>query len=453
MCFPCWPRMGTDRADQDQPYLQRLVMLARDTLREAPQWYPRAALEVADAVGCVLRGADHPMVRRAAAGVMPSEPYRGPFPCLADRSWLSLDQAVLVDSLACHVDEFDSIHPASATVPAAVVVPTALVLSGWLGASGPRLLDAVQCGYDVLTSVAARFGGPSLYRRSWWPTSSFGALGAAAAAGVLLDLDDEALANAFGIAASGVGGLLSSDRLGEGHYLGAAQAAVWGVQAAFRARAGMEASATLLDGPASRAFDGLGDPSAAPVGGAVQACVTKWFPCARPLHGMVEGLLQLRGTGLDLRSLTAVQVALHPDALRFVTAETSVPGPTEAAASAMFVLSATAQGRESDPSLFREAKLAWEGPLPRVWLAPTPPGPFTWDCLLSGTTASGATFDVVGKASDSADVDRLRVKFLANVAVGGLESARAGDLFKALSELPTATDTAALLRSLVDRSG
>jgi len=416
-------------------YVQRLVGRVRETQRDAIPLQQRAALEVSDAIGCILRGVDHPMVQRAADG------SRDP-----------IEQAVRMQSMACHVDEFDSIHPASATVPAAIVVPAVLSVAESLSCSGQRLLDAVQCGYDVLTSVAVRFGGPMLYERSWWPTSTFGALGAAAAVGVLLDLDDDQLANALGIAASSVGGLLSDDSFGDGHYLAAAEAAAYGAQAAVRAARGMNASWSLLDGPASRAFGTPTDDE--PAGGGVEGCVFKWYPCARPLHGVIEGLVQLRRDGVDLASLARVEAAVHPNVMRFLSADAEVTGPADAAASLAFATCATIQGRESDPAFFREARTSWDGPAPTFLLVPSSVGPFSWESRLTCTSTSGEVYEALGTPEESLDPQRLRDKFLANASAGGLDRPAAADLYATVLELPTTSDAGKSLASLLrpDRS-
>lgn len=411
-------------------YVQRLVGRVRGTQRNAIPLQPRAALEVLDAIGCILRGVDHPMVQRASDGT------RDP-----------IEQAVLMRSMACHVDEFDSIHPVSATVPAAVVVPAALSVAESLSCSGQRILEAVQCGYDVLTSVAIRFGGPMLYERSWWPTSTFGALGAAAAVGVLLELDDDQLANALGIAASSVGGLLSDDSFGDGHYLAAAEAAAYGAHAALRAARGMTASSSLLDGPASRAF---GTPTNdEPVGGGVAGCVFKWYPCARPLHGVVEGLVLLRRNGVDLASLSGVEVAVHPNVMRFLSADAEVGSPADAAASLAFATCATVRGRESDPAFFREARASWNGPAPSFLLVPSPAGHFSWESRLTCTSASGEVYEVLGTPDESIDPTRLRDKFFANASAGGLDQPAAADLYATVLDLPTTSDAGKSLASLM----
>lgn len=447
---PCSPTVDTDRTFPDEPYLLRLVRLVRESVHDTSRHHSRLAAELVDAVGCMVRGADHPIVRRVAASLPSYGPATGPIRSMATGTWCPLEHAVLIDALACHVDEFDSIHGRSATVPAAVVVAPTMAMSTWLGATGGRLLDALTCGYDVLTSVSSRFGGASLYGRSWWPTSTFGALGGAAAAGVLLELDDDALAHAFGIAASSVGGLLSDDRFGEGHYLSGARAAVQGAQAALGAAAGMTASWTLLDDPAARAFPGLIDESAEPATGSVAECEVKWYPVARPLHGVIEGLRELRESGIDLRSVTGLEIALHPDLLRFVSAETSVAGPAEAAASAAYALCATAAGRESDPGFYRDAHFDWSGPLPQVSLVAGPTEPFSWRGRLSCTVA-GRTVEVVGTPSVNPDAARLRAKFLGNAAAGGLEDVAATALFDALHSVASATDLNEIIGPFVDR--
>ncbi|WP_306317063.1 MULTISPECIES: MmgE/PrpD family protein [unclassified Streptomyces] len=314
-----------------------------------------AALHVLDTVGCVVAGSGHPLAAQLGglvrdmgdAGAMRTPALSGTHP---------LRTVVWAESVLAHVDEYDALHPGAAVAPGAVVVPAAQAVAEREGRPGRAVVDAVISGYEVVVEAGLRFGGPRLYERSWWPSATFGALGAAAAVASLLGLDEDDTVAALGIAAAGLGGLLSGDQLGAGHYLLLGHAAADGTEAAHLARAGARASRTLLDGPATAA---LGTPPEAPTatGPHLRDCTFKRYPCARPLHAALDALAELAAQGAPLDRTRRVRIGLPGPLLRFVTADRDPEGPTEAAASATFAVAAWLGGAATDVGFFR-------GPLP-----------------------------------------------------------------------------------------
>jgi 2-methylcitrate dehydratase PrpD len=282
---------------------------------------------VLDALACMVSGADAPLAGRLGG--------------LAPRG------SLLIRSTLVHVDEFDALHGPAAVVPGAVVVPVA-----WeLAPDGRRLADAVAAGTEVMVEAALRFGGARLYQAGWWPTALFGALGAAAAAAVCLSLDEATTVQALALAAAPLGGLLSADGFGDGHYLLVGQAAERGVWAAGAAAAGCTASPTLLDAPAGAA---LGPAAAPTTGGPHLRDVTfKAWPCARPLHAVLAALDELATDGVTIGDGSVVDVGLPTAAMRFVTADPAPPGPAEAAASIAAVVAGARLGRADDPGWYR----------------------------------------------------------------------------------------------------
>ncbi|MFG1687804.1 MmgE/PrpD family protein [Nonomuraea sp. NPDC049269] len=309
------------------------------------------SLHVLDTLGCVAAGASHPL-----ASVLPALGVPGGGGTLTVTGLPGrhpLRTAVLVESVLAHVDEFDALHPAAALVPPAVTVPAALAVAEQEGLPGRAVVDAVLAGYETVVEAGLRFGGPRLYQRSWWPTALFGALGAAAATASLLDLDERRTAHALAIAAAGLGGLLSSDALGLGHYLLAGRAAADGVEAAYLARAGATGSLTLLDAPATAALSTTPtDPRKTALH--LTTCVFKAYPCARPLHAALDAL---RAMDIPLSTAQRIEIELPDPLLRFVTADRNPPGPTEAAASAAFAVGTLLSGAPDDVTFYR-------GPLP-----------------------------------------------------------------------------------------
>lgn len=395
-----------------------LAEVAHRAASAAPDLRRRAVAEVLDAVACMRLGSSHPLVvSAAAAGRHWQEP--GHHSSFAGGG-LGLEEAVRLDALACHVDELDSIAPSAAVVPAAVVVPAALHVGHRVGAGGPAVVDAVLAGFDVVTLAGRALGGPASYGRGWWPTSTVGALGAAAATGVLLGLDREQLGHALGLAAARTGGLLSDDVLGAGHYLAAADATVAGLRAGLLAGSGLEASDTYLAGPARRAFTGWRSVALPQPGAGVAESVVKPYPCARPLQGVVTALLS-SGLPLDqLDLLDRVVVELPGPLLRFVSVDVEVPDATRAAASVAHVLAAARAGRAGDPRFFRAASLVGQPPLPQLELRPWDGAPDdSWSCRLLLRGADGTEHESIGEPP-VLDVTEVPAKAAATLAAAGV---------------------------------
>ncbi|QJY48226.1 MmgE/PrpD family protein [Pseudonocardia broussonetiae] len=302
-----------------------------------------AARHVLDTAACVASGSTHPLAARWVP-LLPTAPD-GVAALGAPGAW-AVETAVEIDATLAHVDEFDPLHGPAAVAPGAVVVPAALHVGRALGASGPDVLRAVVAGYEAVAEASLRFGGPALYRAGWWPTALFGALGAAAATALLLDLDGPATTTALALASAPLGGLLSADDLGDAHYLLCGRAAAHGVRSARGAAAGLTGSATLLDaGP-----PGPPGPPSPPGPPHLVGTALKSWPCARPLHTALAALEELGADGAD----GPVRIALPTAALRFVTGERQPSGPAEAAASAAVAVAGARAGRARDPGWYRD---------------------------------------------------------------------------------------------------
>src|SRR5690606_28478015 len=114
-----------------------------------------------------------------------------------------------------------------------------------LGASEQQMLAAFVCGFE--TAARAGYGlGELVTARGWHGTGVFGRIGAAAAASVLLELDEEAALHALGAAATQASGLAASfGTMAKPFHAG--KAAMDGVIAAQLAARGFRAATSLLD--------------------------------------------------------------------------------------------------------------------------------------------------------------------------------------------------------------
>jgi 2-methylcitrate dehydratase PrpD len=332
--------------------LAALAARARDAAAGADAVALAAAgRHVLDTTACMVSGASHPLTQRWLP-LLPPEPA-GVGAAGVPGRW-GLATAVEIESTLAHLDEFDPLHGPAAVAPGAVVVPAALQVGAARCAPGEQVARAVVAGYEAVVEASLRFGGPALYASGWWPTALFGALGAAAATAVLLDLDASTTTAALGIAAAPLGGLISAGELGDVHYLLCGRAAAQGCWAARAAAAGITASATLLDAPAAAALGRAAD-APSPSGPAhLAATAFKTWPCARPLHTALAALRELADAGVTPAPGDTVEIALPTAALRFITDQRRPTGPVDAAASAAVAVGGALAGRADDPGWYRD---------------------------------------------------------------------------------------------------
>src|SRR5699024_1445842 len=108
-----------------------------------------------------------------------------------------------------------------------------------------------------------------------------------------------------------------------------------------------------------------------------------------------------------------VEVAVHPNVRAFVTAERDVDGPSEAAASAAFVVDAARLGRESSVGHFREARL--NPGVPVVTLGTTASTAEVWSTHVISTDSAGHRYELSASPATQTDATRLDQKFRDNL--------------------------------------
>ncbi len=159
-------------------------------------------------VGVAVGGSRHPAVENAVAAI---SPFAGPPQArLLGRTerWDILN-AALVNGISSHVFDFDDTHLKTVIHPSGPVVSPVLALAEYLPVSGREFLHAVTLGIET----ACRAGNavyPDHYEAGWHITGTAGSIGAAAAAGILLRLDELQMTWALGLAASQPVGLRES---------------------------------------------------------------------------------------------------------------------------------------------------------------------------------------------------------------------------------------------------
>src|SRR5262249_31285429 len=177
-----------------------------------------------------------------------------------------------------------------------------------------------MAGYDVQSRNSVFFD------RGLHATSICGTVGAAAAAGVLLELDERQLAHAMSISASMGAGLLEANRTGGSvKRIHCGWAAHSGVTAAQLARGGPTRPPTVLEGRVGFLQAFCGD--RARPDAVVDRLGSEWellrlhfkpYPTNHFTHAGIDAALQLRADGLDPSDVDAIELGVPHPVLRTI---------------------------------------------------------------------------------------------------------------------------------------
>lgn len=249
----------------------------------------------------------------------------GPVPGRTER--LDAHWAALTTGFAAHLDDFDDTHLDTVIHPGAAALGAALPLAADDDVSGALLLRAFTLGCEVQLRCGVAMS-PWHYDQGWHITGTCGALGAAVAAGTVLQLDAVQLSRALGLAAS--------QTLGHREGFGTSikpfhpgKAAANGILAALLAREGFTASDRVLDAPrgfwpvlsprheATRLLDGFGERWE------LSAVTIKPYPCGIVIHPAIEAATALAPQVPDPAAIASVVVRCHP----LVVELTGAPAP------------------------------------------------------------------------------------------------------------------------------
>jgi 2-methylcitrate dehydratase PrpD len=234
--------------------------------------------------------------------------------------------AVLANATLAHGLDFDDTREDAIVHTGSVAVPTALAVGEALGAPGRATLAAMIAGVEVMCRVGLAVPG-KFHARHYHPTALAGVFGAAAVAGKLHGLGEDALVHAFGICGSQAGGII--EYLADGSWtkrLHPGWAAHAGVIATLLAQSGFTGPETVLEGEHGfyRAFAGGHDEDR--LDGLLGSLGRSWellrltfkpYPCGSIAHPYMDCALRLRE-----------RYRLSPDAIvevRCRTAEGPVP--------------------------------------------------------------------------------------------------------------------------------
>ena len=224
----------------------------------------------------------------------------------------STSLAALANATLGHALDFDDTNWLLVGHASVVVLPAVLAEAEALGATGREIVEAYVIGFEVSSKLGSGMN-MGLYNNGWHPTSTVGAMGAAAAVSRLRGFGIEQTRAALGSAASQASGVRANfGTMTKPLHAGLASEA--GVRAADFAEAGITASAEILEAQNGycEAFSGkgnfrleetvkqLGNPYVLETPGNN----LKPYPCCMSAHASIDALRDL----IDEKNLTAGDV-------------------------------------------------------------------------------------------------------------------------------------------------
>ena len=207
---------------------------------------PREIVEklLIDVAGLCVAARNTDYVHAALAG------WEASGKCTAIGHARALDSAgaAFVNGTAAHGEDFDDTFEGGPVHAGAVIVPAVLALCEREKISGERALRGVAVGVE-LTCRGSTVAPKLIHKAGFHPTAVLGAMGAAAAAGAVLNLSKPEFVNALGIAGSMASGII--EYLAEGTWtkrMHPGWAAQSGIRAADLARNGFVGPRTVFEG-------------------------------------------------------------------------------------------------------------------------------------------------------------------------------------------------------------
>lgn len=202
---------------------------------------------VLDTVGCALAGVKFPEIIGITKELQKIDEQTD---CLiwGMKERASLLNAVLLNGATSHAIEMDDVHKTSKTHTGAVVVPAAITVADYLDLSGKDLITSIVMGYESAYRIGTGINAMAHRLQGWHATGVCCTFGAAAAASKLMNIKEQEIVSALGMAGTQSSGLWALTKDGatcKKLYMG--KAAQSGVLSAVLATGGMTGPAYVLE--------------------------------------------------------------------------------------------------------------------------------------------------------------------------------------------------------------
>ncbi len=266
-------------------------------------------------LGASLGAHDHPSVKMGlnVAKILGSAPQAT---LLGTPIKIDMQFAALLNGMSSHIFDFDDTFLDTVLHPSAPVFPALLAWCEYHELAGKLFLQNFVIGVEVEQRIAQAIC-PSHYQRGWHVTGTAGTFGATAALGKLLDLPEEKMVYALGLASTQSTGLREMfGTMTKPFHPG--KAAANGLLAALLAREGFTSSVQSLE--ARRGY--LNVLSEAPCPAILEAPwgqewqlmknTYKPFACGIVTHPAIDAAIRLRQQGITASDIHEVTLEVHP---------------------------------------------------------------------------------------------------------------------------------------------
>lgn len=316
-------------------------------------------------LGCAIGGSHHEGMDIALAALAPMA-GAAQASVLGRSERLDILHAALLNGISSHMFDFDDTHLKTVIHPAGPVCSAILALAEHRPVSGEDFVHALVLGVEV----ECRIGNsvyPNHYDTGWHITGTAGVMGAAAACGKLLGLNEQQMVWALGIPATQSSGLREMfGTMCKPFHPG--NAAKNGLMSALLAEKNFTSSNRGIEAPRGFAhvlstkfdpaeiIDGLGKTFE------IDLNTYKPFACGIVIHPIIDACVQLRNEhGLTGDEIESVLAKVHPLVLELTgkkTPQTGLEGKFSVyhSAAAGFIYGAAGE-REYSDAVVRDAKV------------------------------------------------------------------------------------------------
>jgi 2-methylcitrate dehydratase PrpD len=230
----------------------------------------------------------------------------GPCTAIGHTRALSAAGAAFVNGTAAHGEDFDDTFEGGPVHAGAVIVPAVLAAGERFGIGGKAALEGIAVGIELMCRLGL-VAPKMVHKAGFHPTAVFGAMGAAAAVGKALGLEQKQIVDALGVAGSMASGII--EYLAEGTWtkrMHAGWAAQSGLRAALLARSGFSGPRTVFEG-AHGFFHGFANTTQgnfeAVIGDFGERWLTrslafKLYPCGTMTHPYIDCARRLGARGI-----------------------------------------------------------------------------------------------------------------------------------------------------------
>ncbi len=287
----------------------------------------RAKLLILDTVGISVRARhDAESTEAMMQAIEALELDGGTCGVLGDVATYTAAGAAFANGSLAHSLDFDDTHAPASLHASAPVLPAVLAAAEKVGASGKDIIAGTIAGYEVICRLSMALNPSAHYERGFHPTSTCGAMAAAAAAARVMKLDAAATANAFGIALNSASGTMQY--LENGGWTKRSQignAAMAGLMAAIMAGKGYIGAAKAIEGKRGFLHNFAPDPDGAKVVAGLgekwetMAIAVKPYPACRATHAGADAAIALRHKhNIDPDRIKSVKVGLFQTGINLV---------------------------------------------------------------------------------------------------------------------------------------